>query len=298
MRIERPTKRERFRRKNDHLPADRNPGHKRTGGPPVRPNRKENAIKRRHKQKSERRAGLTALSTVLVALVALTLTITIYHVSVGEGHNTAGALKVEIQIPQELPHLPAPAPPLQEREEVQTTDEGHGSQSVPRTPPAPAPSGGIGPGPHDHAAFISWALAQVRKAEEERVAREARERAVAQIEIYLAERGSPMVGTGECFVANGERTGIPPALSVGIAETESTCGKQCYNGQHTHNAWGMIGFPCGWPTWEEGITANFDFLVLHFGCPQTMYDCPGYCQGNTTMDGVNNVQRYIEVIEP
>lgn len=118
-----------------------------------------------------------------------------------------------------------------------------------------------------------------------------RRRLVWKIDTWLAQRGSPMAGCGECYVANGERTGIPACLSVGIAEAESSSGMACFA---PHNAWGMLAYPGGWSSWEEGITANFDWLVRYYGCPQSMYECPGYCEGNGTMGNVDRVQRYIE----
>jgi hypothetical protein len=118
-----------------------------------------------------------------------------------------------------------------------------------------------------------------------------RKHKVWQIDTWLAQRGSPMVGCGEYYVQNEERTGIPAALSVGIAEAESSSGMANFA---PHNAWGMIGYPGGWSSWEEGIAANFDFLVRYFGCPQNMMSCPGYCEGNTTMQTVDSVQRMVE----
>ena len=162
--------------------------------------------------------------------------------------------------------------------------------------PAPPPGGND---PELDAKKITWLVDQAIELERKETARQ-------QIEIYFSQRGSPMQGTGAAFVANGERTSIPPALSVGIAFAESTCGERTYNSftdacpGESYNAWGMIGvdYRSGFGSWEAGIAANFDYLVKHFGCPQSMYDCPGYCVGNTTMQTVDDVQRYIEGIDP
>ena len=228
--------------------------------------------------KLNKRLAGAVLITALLALLAVP-----YYTA--QPKNTAG---LRVNITPQLPHITLPAvPPVQGQGEVEVP------QRVRATSPAPAPSTGTGDltMAEMDAKRITWCLDQA-------IALEKRETARKQIEIYLLHTGSPMQGMGAAFVANGERTSIPPALSVAISAAESTVGKQCYNGQHTHNAWGMIGFPSGWPTWEEGIAANFDFLVRHFGCPQNMSQCPGYCQGNTTMQTVNNVQRYIEGIQP
>ena len=131
--------------------------------------------------------------------------------------------------------------------------------------------------------------AKYRYIEEVLAARAERARLVWRIDTWLTQRGSPMAGMGECYVENQERTGIPATLSVGIAEAESSSGMACFN--HC-NAWGMIAegpFGC----WQEGIVANFDYLVRNFGCPQTMHDCPGYCVGDGTMPTVDAVQAAI-----
>ena len=215
-----------------------------------------------------------------------------YRLSSSKCRTSAG---LRVNITPQLPHITLPAaPPVQGREQPQpqrNTSVGV-SLETGDTACAPAPSTGTG-----DLTMAEMDAKRITYLLDQAIALEKRETARKQIEIYLSHTGSPMQGMGAAFVANGERTSIPPALSVAISAAESTVGKQCYNGQHTHNAWGMIGFPSGWSTWEEGIAANFDFLVRHFGCPQSMYDCPGYCEGNTTMQTVDGVQRYIEGIE-
>ena len=129
---------------------------------------------------------------------------------------------------------------------------------------------------------------------QEAVSQRNRKQLIWKIDTWLAQRGSPMVGCAEFYVQNQERTGIPATLSVGIAEAESSSGMACYG---PHNAWGMISYPGGWSSWEEGIRANFDWLVHYYGCPQTMHDCPGYCEGNGTMGTVDAVQRMIDSLD-
>lgn len=97
------------------------------------------------------------------------------------------------------------------------------------------------------------------------------------IDRYLANRGSPLEGYGYLFIALGEETGINPYLPVAIAGKESYFGRYCFA---PHNAWGMLAYPEGFSSWEEGIRANFDWLAKYYGCPQTAYDCPGYCVPN------------------
>ena len=234
------------------------------------------------RKQSGHRWGLVVLATLALLTASAQ---TAYHLAPASGRTSAG---LRVNINPQLPHITLPAVP-----KVQGQSEVEVPQRVRATSPAPAPSTGTG-----DLTMAEMDAKRITYLLDQAIALEKRETARQQIEIYLTHTGSPMQGMGAAFVANGERTSIPPALSVAISAAESTVGKQCYNGQHTHNAWGMIGFPSGWPTWEEGIAANFDFLVRHFGCPQNMSQCPGYCQGNTTMQTVNNVQRYIEGIVP
>lgn len=123
-----------------------------------------------------------------------------------------------------------------------------------------------------------------------------RRQLVWKIDTWLAQRGSPMVGCAEYYVQGQERTGIPATLPVGIAEAESTSGMACFA---PFNAFGMIApaYQHGFGSWEEGIRANFDWLVHYHGCPQTMHDCPGYCEGNGTMSTVDAVMRMIDSLD-
>lgn len=96
----------------------------------------------------------------------------------------------------------------------------------------------------------------------------------AAIDDYLARRGSPLAGYGHVFVAEGLRTGINPLLPVAIAGKESSFGRKCFA---RFNAWGMLAYPQGFTSWEEGIKANFEWLRHYYGAPQEAYDCRGYC---------------------
>ena len=158
------------------------------------------------------------------------------------------------------------------------------------TPPIITPAVTVGASADALDIDRAWIFRYLEEVERDRQHR----RMVWRIDTYLAHRGSPMQGCGEYYVRNSERTGIPAALSVGIAAAESTDGMQCFS---PHNPFGMIAFRSGWSSWEEGITANFDWLVRYYGCPQSMYDCPGYCEGDTTMQTVDGVQRYIESLD-
>ena len=144
------------------------------------------------------------------------------------------------------------------------------------------------PSPQRDHFMIEHVEVQLAEAEAQRIATLPRRRLIWQIDTWLQQWGSPMAGMGECYVENGERTGIPATLSVGIAEAESSSGLDCFA---PHNAWGMIGpeYRGGFSSWQDDITANFDYLVQHFGCPQNMTQCPGYCVGDGTMQTVDDV---------
>jgi hypothetical protein len=135
-----------------------------------------------------------------------------------------------------------------------------------------------------HAKKMAWIFDQL----EERMRRTDM---VDRINSYLHSRGSPMAGLGDTFFSEAAKYGIDPRLGVAIAEAESTCGRACFA---PHNAWGMLGYPSGWSSWEEGIAAHFAYLNRHFGSPQSAYDCPGYCEPNHPwMENVDGVRQRI-----
>lgn len=76
----------------------------------------------------------------------------------------------------------------------------------------------------------------------------------ADIDTYLAGKGSPMAGQGAAFVASGSRWGVDPRLLVAIAGGESSFGQiTCA----PFNAWGW-GCPNGpyrFTSWADGIEA-------------------------------------------
>ncbi|NPV54536.1 MAG: glucosaminidase domain-containing protein [Firmicutes bacterium] len=137
----------------------------------------------------------------------------------------------------------------------------------------------------------SWAEAE--RLERHLAESEARLQAVAsRIDAYLARWGSPLAGCGRVFAEEGERTGVNPHLPVAIAGAESTFGLACFA---PHNAWGMLSYPQGFASWEEGIRANFAWLAKHYGRPQSAYDCPGYCvPDHPWMERVQSIIRELE----
>jgi hypothetical protein len=96
----------------------------------------------------------------------------------------------------------------------------------------------------------------------------------ANLERVLNSYNSPLADYSMVFVRESHRTGIPAELPAAIAGKESYFGHQCFA---PHNAYGMLSFPGGWATWEEGIRESFNWLQLYYGRPQSPHDCPGYC---------------------
>jgi murein DD-endopeptidase MepM/ murein hydrolase activator NlpD len=75
---------------------------------------------------------------------------------------------------------------------------------------------------------------------------------VGQIDTFLKQKGSPLAGLGNVFVAAGKKYGVDPRLLVSISGIESSFGK--YVPTDSHNAWGWgPGHP--FPSWQAGISA-------------------------------------------
>jgi len=82
----------------------------------------------------------------------------------------------------------------------------------------------------------------------------------AQLDAFLAQQGSPMVGTGATFIAEGEMYGVDPVFLVAISGAETSFGKLLYseNGdQCTYNAFNWFYGP----TWPESDFASWDAAI-------------------------------------
>jgi len=82
----------------------------------------------------------------------------------------------------------------------------------------------------------------------------------AQLDSFLAQQGSPMVGTGATFIAEGEMYGVDPVFLVAISGAETSFGKLLYseNGdQCTYNAFNWFYGP----TWPESDFASWDAAI-------------------------------------
>lgn len=74
----------------------------------------------------------------------------------------------------------------------------------------------------------------------------------AQIDAYLAGKGSPMAGQGRAFVASGALWRVDPRLLVAISGAESSFGQITCG---AFNAWGYgcPNNPYGWTSWADAI---------------------------------------------
>jgi hypothetical protein len=114
----------------------------------------------------------------------------------------------------------------------------------------------------------------------------------ALIDAYLAEHGSPMLGSGAAFVAEGQAHGVDPAFLVAIAGAETSFGRLLYSqdgDQCTYNAFNWFYGPT-WPTsdfasWDEAIAAVAEGLAgeLYYGAGLSSVEAiaPRYCPDGT-----------------
>lgn len=100
----------------------------------------------------------------------------------------------------------------------------------------------------------------------------------AQLDTILASYGSPAVGTGAAWIAEGQRTGINPEIAVAFFVHESSAGTNPAwagwkgDGTSTHNVGNIICTP-GWqcygrfrdyPSWQAGIADWYDLIAREY----------------------------------
>lgn len=98
------------------------------------------------------------------------------------------------------------------------------------------------------------------------------------IDLYLQEKGSPMVGYGATFVSAGKIFGVDPYLVVSIAGKESSWGKDCFR---PYNAWGWGDST--WASWTDGInnyTRSLGEEYIAKGITEIPRIAPIYCPPN------------------
>jgi len=125
----------------------------------------------------------------------------------------------------------------------------------------------------------------------------------AQIDAYLALQGSPLLGSGADFIAEGQEHGVDPTFLVAIAGAETSFGRFLYSqdgDQCTYNAFNWFYGPT-WPasdfaSWEEGIAAVAEGLAgeLYYGAGLNAVDAiaPRYCPDGTAA-WVGNVSAFM-----
>ncbi len=114
----------------------------------------------------------------------------------------------------------------------------------------------------------------------------------AQIDTFLTEHGSPMAGTGDVFVAEGQEHGVDPAFLAAVAGAESSFGLYLYseNGDVcTYNAFNWFYGPT-WPqsdfdSWPQAIARVAEGLAgsLYYGSGLYSVEAiaPRYCPVGT-----------------
>ncbi len=112
---------------------------------------------------------------------------------------------------------------------------------------------------------------------ESRAAPAAPEITAAEIDSYLAGKGSPLAGLGQVFVDRGREFDIDPRLLVAIAGAESSFGTRICT---AYNAWNW--FYSGWcsspfDSWPEGIYSVTRGLRLYY-----------FNQGRTTLSSIRD----------
>ena len=84
----------------------------------------------------------------------------------------------------------------------------------------------------------------------------------AQIDAYLALQGSPMVGSGATFVAQGDEYGVDPAFLVAIAGAETGFGQFLYSSNGDQSANNAFNWFYG-PTWSQSDFVSWDEAIGH-----------------------------------
>jgi len=125
----------------------------------------------------------------------------------------------------------------------------------------------------------------------------------AQIDAFLAQHESPMVGAGATFVAEGRAHGVNPVFLVAIAGAESSFGCYLYSeagDQCTFNAFNWFYGPSrttsDFSSWEAAIARVAEGLAgdLYYGAGLCSVDAiaPKYCPDGTA-EWIANVKAFM-----
>jgi hypothetical protein len=125
----------------------------------------------------------------------------------------------------------------------------------------------------------------------------------AQIDAFLALHDSPMVGTGDAFVAAGQANGVDPAFLVAIAGAESSFGRYLYSQGGDECAFNAFNWFYG-TTWPQSDFASWDEAIdrvaaglggdLYYGAGLFSVDAiaPRYCPDGTA-SWIGNVSSFL-----
>ena len=128
----------------------------------------------------------------------------------------------------------------------------------------------------------------------------------AQIDAFLALHDSPMVGTGDAFVAAGQANGVDPAFLVAIAGAESSFGQYLYSQGGDQCAFNAFNWFYG-PTWPQSDFASWDQAIdrvaaglsgdLYYGAGLYSVDAiaPRYCPDGTA-NWIGNVSSFMTAL--
>ncbi len=124
-----------------------------------------------------------------------------------------------------------------------------------------------------------------------------------QIDAFLAQQGSPMVGSGATFVAQGDEYGVNPAFLVAIAGAETGFGEFLYSSnsdQSTYNAFNWFYGPTrqqsDFTSWDDAISQVAQGLAgpLYYGVGLYSVSAiaPRYCPDGTA-NWISNVDTFM-----
>jgi hypothetical protein len=82
----------------------------------------------------------------------------------------------------------------------------------------------------------------------------------AQLDAFLAAHASPLTGTGDMFVVQGQTSGVDPAFLVAIAGAETSFGRLLYVKDGDVAAFNAFNWFYG-PTWPQSDFASWDEAI-------------------------------------